>query len=205
MTTSPAAQPARVPSALTSSPERLRLGIDLDGVITDFNGGWMERYDRDFGVRLDPSDVVGWDGLQALTRFGSMDEFWAWAQGDGRSVFLDLPPMPGALEALERLAAKHRIVILTARFDWAIADTLAWLADHRVTAREIHFVEDKARIPCDVYLDDAPDQIAAFLERASGATVCRAVRPWNRALPGAVDIPDWDAFERLVARLAGTP
>ena len=54
--------------------------------------------------------VQQWDGLYALTHFGSMAEFWAWAQGDGRSTFRDAPPLPGAIEAIKRIGAKHRVV-----------------------------------------------------------------------------------------------
>ena len=68
---------------LTDSPERLRLGIDLDGVVADFNGGWIARYNRDFGADLDASMVREWDGLERLTHFRSMSEFWEWARGEG--------------------------------------------------------------------------------------------------------------------------
>lgn len=188
---------------LTASPERLRLGIDLDGVVADFNLGWMRRYNADHGMTLEPSLVTGWDGLHRHTGLDSMEAFWAWARGDGRSVFRDLPLMPGAAEALGRLATQHRVVILTARFDWAIPDTLAWLGEHGIVAREVHFTDDKAAIPCDVYLDDAPYQLEAFVRAGRGATVCRAVRPWNVPVAGAVDVPDWPAFERLVAEVDG--
>ena len=72
----------------------IRIGIDMDGVLADFNTGWMTRYNRDFGTSLDASMVQQWDGLYRLTHFGSMAQFWAWAQGDGRSTFRDAPPLP---------------------------------------------------------------------------------------------------------------
>ena len=50
---------------LTESPELLRLGIDMDGVVADFNAGWIERYNRDFDAALHPDHVVGWDELLA--------------------------------------------------------------------------------------------------------------------------------------------
>ena len=186
---------------LTDSPELLRLGIDMDGVVADFNAGWIERYNRDFGAALHPDHVVGWDELHRLTGFDTMEAFWGWAKGDGRSVFRDLPPMPGALEALRALAARHRIVIITARFDWAIGDTLAWLAEHGVLAREVHFQAAKHRIPCDVYLDDSPYQIEALARERADRTVCRRVTPWNRPLEGVVDVHDWDEFQDVVASL----
>jgi 5'(3')-deoxyribonucleotidase len=187
---------------LTDSPELLRLGIDLDGVVADFNGGWMDRFNRERGTTLDPEHVIGWDGLHRLGAFESMDEFWGWARGDGRSVFRDLPLMPGAVDVLERLASSHRIVILTSRFDWAIPDTLAWLGEQCVPAREVHFLWDKHRVACDVYLDDAPHQLEALVAQQPDATVCRAVRRWNVPVQGAIDVDSWAEFERVVAGVA---
>ena len=189
-------------NALTDSPEQLRLGIDLDGVVANFNGGWLERFNRERGTSLDPDHVIGWDGLHGLAGFESMDAFWTWARGDARTVFRDLPLMPGALETLEQLAGRHRVVVLTSRFDWAIPDTLAWLAEHRIPAREVHFLVDKHQVPCDVYLDDAPHQLEALIAGQPAATVCRAVRGWNRPVPGALDVHSWREFAAIVDDLA---
>ncbi len=187
---------------LTESPELLRLGIDMDGVVADFNAGWIERYNREFAASLHPDHVVGWDELHRLTGFETMDEFWAWARGRDRSVFRDLPPMPGALEALRELATRHRVVIITARFDWAVSDTLAWLAEHGVIAREVHFQAAKYRVPCDIYLDDSPYQIEALARERPERTVCRRVTPWNHPRAGVVDVHDWAEFQGVVAQVA---
>ena len=181
------------------SSEHLRLGIDLDGVVADFNVGWMERYNREFGTQLHHSQVVMWDGLQGLTHFPTMEAFWDWARSGPASIFRDLPIFEGAREAMERLATAHRIVIVSSKFDWAIPDTLAWLADHRIPAREIHFVWDKTGVPCDVYLEDAPHNLEALVARRPESLVCRMVRPWNRPLAGAHDVTGWPEFEAAVA------
>ena len=140
--------------------------IPVTGVVADFNVGWMERYNREFGAQLHDSQVVSWDGMLGLTHFPSMDDFWAWAQLGGQSIFRELPAFPGALETMRALAADHRIVIISSKFDWAIPDTLAWMSEHRLPAREIHFVWDKTGVPCDIYLEDAPHNLAALVERA---------------------------------------
>ena len=64
----------------------------------------------------------------------SMSEFWSWARtaGGGSSIFRVLQPYHGALEALERLAARDHIVIVTTKPRFAIHDTFEWLAEHRV-------------------------------------------------------------------------
>jgi 5'(3')-deoxyribonucleotidase len=187
---------------LIEHPRGLRLGIDLDGVVADFNAGWMERYNRDFGTQLHHSQVVAWDGLHRLTHFESMDDFWTWAQAGAASIFRDLPVVEGSLETMAELARDHRIVIISSKFDWAIPDTLAWLADHRVPAREIHFVWDKTSVPCDVYLEDAPANLEALVAAHADALVCRMVRPWNRPIPGAIDVADWASFREQVRRWA---
>jgi 5'(3')-deoxyribonucleotidase len=184
----------------------LRLGIDLDGVVADFNRGWILAYNDRFGTELAPEMVTSWDSPLDLTHFADMTAFWGWARDHGGStVFRHLEPYPGAVEALRGLNRDgHDIVVLTAKPDWAVHDTLEWMADNRIPTREIHFTEHKHRVPCDVYLDDAPDQVRTLAtHRAAEATVCRFVRPWNEPVDGAVDVHDWEEFTTLVRGLRG--
>jgi len=182
----------------------LRLGIDLDGVVADFNAGWIERYNAEFGSDVPLDAVQAWDGLHTLTHFASNREFWEWAQGHGGgSVFRHLDLYQGALETLESLGeAGHRIVIITSKPQWAIPDTFAWLADKRIPTREVHIIEAKWMVACDVYLDDAPHQIHRLIAERPDATVCRFVRPWNDPIAGAVDVSSWNGFARIVSDLA---
>jgi 5'(3')-deoxyribonucleotidase len=182
--------------------DRLRVGIDMDGVVADFNSSWIDRYNGDFGASLEVSQVTTWDGLHRLTHFETMGHFWDWARGDGHSIFRDAPPMPGAIESLGRIGRAHRLVIVSSKFDWAIPDSLTWLATHGVAPREVHFLWDKTKAPCDVFLDDAPHQVESLVAARPDAVICRMVQPWNEPVAGAIDIHDWDAFEALLGRVA---
>lgn len=186
----------------------LRLAIDLDGVVADFNRGWTSAYNHRFGGQLAAEMVESWDGPLALTHFEDMSAFWAWARDvDGQSVFRHLEPYPEALEALGRLDRDgHRVVIVSAKPDWAIPDTLAWLAQHRIPTREVHFTESKFEVDADVYLDDAPAQLQELTRhRGASAAVCRYVRPWNDPVEGAHDIHGWSDLFALVRRLHEMP
>ncbi len=179
----------------------LRLGIDLDGVVADFNRGWTRAYNDRFDAQLAPEMVTTWDSPLELTHFPDMAAFWSWARDHGgHSVFRHLEPYPTALDALRTLdGLGHAVVIITAKPDWAIHDTLQWLAEHRIPTREIHITEAKHEVDCDVYLDDAPAQVRTIAaHRGDTATVCRFVRPWNRPVEGARDVHDWSQFHQVV-------
>lgn len=194
---------------------RLRLGIDLDGVVADFNHGWTTYYNRDFPNHpdfpthiarpLSAADVVEWDAPTLLSHFRSMSEFWKWAEtcADGRSVFHGLEVYDGALDALHDLRSDgHHLVVLTTKPHFSVHDTFDWLARHRFPSTEIHILDDKTKVPCDVYLDDADHNLEALTQAHPKAIVCRYVRPWNQPIAGAIDISDWNDFREVVAERA---
>jgi len=179
----------------------MRLGIDLDGVVADFNAGWIRLHRDEFDSGLRPEMVTTWDGLHELAGFADMDAFWRWARGnaDRPSIFRHLDPYPDAIETLRRLDRDgHDIVIVTTKPRWARADTLRWLADHELPTAEVHMIFDKHRVACDVYLDDSPHVVPELVRRRPGALVCRFVRPWNAPVTGAVDVESWIDFHHFV-------
>ncbi|MGH9195628.1 MAG: 5' nucleotidase, NT5C type [Acidimicrobiia bacterium] len=183
-------------------PLPMRLGIDLDGVVADFNSGWIRRYNRQYGAELPDDAVKAWDAIPSLTHFEDMGQFWKWAQDhDGHSLFRHLDTYPGAVEALWELTRRrHEVVITTTKPFWAIHDTFAWLAQHQIPTREVHIVEHKWKVPCDFYLDDGPRVIRALIRHRPEAHVCRYVRLWNEPVEGAIDVASFDEFIDEVAR-----
>lgn len=179
----------------------MRLGIDLDGVVADFNAGWVRLHRDEFGSALDPEMVTAWDGLHELGGFADMRAFWRWARGtaDRPSIFRHLDPYPDALPTLRALdAAGHSVVVVTTKPRWARTDTLRWLADHDFPTAEVHMIVEKYRVACDIYLDDSPEVVPALVRHRPGAIVCRFVRPWNEPVEGAIDIRSWAEFHDLV-------
>ena len=185
----------------------MRLGIDLDGVVSDFNKGWIDQYNAEFGATIPLDAVTTWAGMVGLTHFHDMAAFWEWARdfGNGASLFRHLETYPEAVPTLGRLAENHDIVIITTKPSWAVSDTFAWIADRRLPTREVHVVDMDAPkwvVPCDVYLDDAPHHIEAIHRHRPESVMCRYVRPWNKAVPGVHDVHDWKGFDGLIQGLS---
>ena len=179
----------------------VRLGIDLDGVVADFNSGWVTRYNEDFGTDLPLDAIRAWDGIPSLTHFRDMGEFWRWARDHGgHSHFRHLETYPGAVEPLSASAPQgHEVVILTSKPNWAVPDTFAWIADHRIPTREVHIRRTNGGCPATSIWTTLPMWCGAST-RPGRRRPCRFVRPWNSPVPGTVDIPGWEAFEAVVRR-----
>ena len=149
--------------------------------------------------------VVRWDGLHRLAGFDDMDEFWDWAHGGDRrpSIFRHLELLPGALDTLRALDAEgHDVVIVTTKPEWAVHETLHWIAEHALPTHEVHITLRKADVACDVYLDDSPVVLPELVAARPDALVCRFVRPWNDPVDGAVDTVDWAGFHLIVTERA---
>jgi 5'(3')-deoxyribonucleotidase len=182
----------------------VRLGIDLDGVVADFNAGWIRHYNEQFGSEIGLDAVKHWDAIPSLTHFENMSGFWKWARDlDGHSLFRHLEPYPGAIETLNSLArSRHQVVILTTKPYFALSDTFSWIGDNKLPTREVHILDQKWRVPCDIYLEDAPKHLRTLVEKRPEAEICRFVRPWNTPLTGTHDIADWNEFREFVASAA---
>lgn len=179
----------------------MRLGIDLDGVVADFNLGWMTRYNEEQGTDYTPDLVTHWGAMLDLTPYNTLDDFWEWARnGDGPGLFRTLPVYDGALEALHRLSREHEIVIITTKPAWAHSETFVWIGETGIPTSEVHITEEKWRVDCDIYLDDGPHNLETLALERPDRTVVRFVRPWNSPVQGCVDVDSWDTFEALVRR-----
>jgi uncharacterized protein len=189
---------------MASTSSKIRVGIDLDGVVADFTGGWIRLYNAQFGTQIQANQVTTWDAAEELTHFGSMTGFWRWARtagSNGRSLFAALKPYPGAVAGLRALLNVAHVAIITTKPAWAIPDTLDWLARLRLPLREVHITSDKPSVPCEVYLEDSPMQLAALRRRRPNSIVCRFVRPWNRPIDGCVDVTEFDDLMVVVSEL----
>ncbi len=172
---------------------QMRIGVDLDGVVANFTKGWTKYYEEEFGKKILEDDIQSWGLSEPLTHFKEDLDFWKWAKDiNGSSIFRNLEVYENSVETLNELSKSgHDIVIISSKPWWSIHDTLMWLGENKIPTKEIHFIEDKWTIDCEVYIDDAPYQLENYKENTVDKKIIRFVRSYNKPLDGVFDIYNW--------------
>ena len=166
-----------------TSRDRLKIAVDLDGVLAESMLVWCERANREFGTHLNMEDLDSWS---SWSRFGiSKDDFYrlldeSWIDWE------QVPPTePGVADKVARIEKFGDIDIVTGRSKGTEEAAKSWVENQKVRYR--HFVRvagwrDKIHLNYDVYIDDAPD-LMPLVSHSPTAWAILYDRPWNRDVP----------------------
>jgi len=165
------------------------LVIDMDGVCCDFVGAVCKEHNRLTGDNLYPTDITDWN----MKLFGIENSTW---QKPG--FFLELKPIYGAVETLEKLKHSFRLSIATdcMGIDFVQADKKVWLEQYLPFVDDVYFLSDKSVVPGDLIFDDAPHHLEVY----PGITV-KMLTPYNEAATADYTVTNWDRFYEVVNKL----
>lgn len=183
---------------------RIRIGVDVDGVLGDFDGASLAIMK---GMFL-PSEVpdienrTTWN-FDALIPPHHREAFWAHLATPG--FHRELRPYPGAKAGMQRLKLYGRVYIVTSPLDNATTWTHEreqWLAQHFGVHRlRVTHTHAKYAFDCDVLLDDNPAHVNAWAEEGHTGTPILWSQPYNEHThlhPRVVRARGWGAALRLV-------
>ena len=192
-----------------STDTRFVLGVDLDGVVADFEAGlrpiaaeWLGVAESDLTRELSYGfpewNLAPYGGYAALHRFAVKE----------RDLFEKLPPITGAPAVLRRLSALDvRIRIITHRLyiKWfhqeAVQQTVEWLEHHGIPYWDLCFMRDKGAVGADLYIEDSPVNVEQLQTSGQEVLVFRNSTNRHIADPG---VDDWNAIEAEVQRRIGS-
>ena len=193
----------------------MRIGIDLDDVLTDSLPHYLRAFNRRFGLEIDLADAAWrmYNRYPQIARQEINDFFSELIEG---GFFSSRPLLPGAKEALERLADDgHDLFIITGRAPQDEVLTRNWL-NHVGLTRYFSALVHKGIEPVGRYKSEAAselqldlyieDELAAAIAIAEAAVpVLLYDHPWNQgALPRYVRrVRSWTEALEQIAELNG--
>jgi uncharacterized HAD superfamily protein len=157
---------------------RLRIGVDVDGVLADQISGVLPRVKERYDVTLSYADITEWE---LPIKNSNIAVEIVDAQRDHQYV-LGMAAHEGAKRVLDYLHELHRIVVITARRGEAATKwTAEWLRKHGIPYDEVIASSEakKSEHRTDLLIDDYCGNISEFLTNTKGVAVL-VDQPWNR-------------------------
>jgi 5'-nucleotidase len=170
------------------------LGVDLDGVVADYEAGF-----RDF---IAMKKNVSIDSIPTATHWSFTESGWPIKDEaeylnlhreavTKEHLFANIQPIPGASEALWALSdagiririVTHRLVVNFSHAS-AITDTVSFLDRHNIPYRDLCFVKDKAEVGTDLIVDDAPHNIKNLRKARGDESAMIFHQLYNKDLAG---------------------
>jgi len=143
---------------------RKRLLVDVDEVLADFHTPVFDLAAKLFGKKLTSEDFDTWDLFDHFPKAERKALFNAMEQP---GYCTSLPPLPGALEAIQELRNYVDVYVVTSPFPsptW-VSERYAWLHEHfNFKPSEVITTSSKFVVAGDAFLDDRPDNVVDWLE-----------------------------------------
>ncbi len=179
------------------------IGVDLDGVCSDFYGRMREIAAEWFecgvnALTMDVSHGLPEWGIKNREEYESLHRFAVTQRG----LFKTSPMIPGARRYLRQLSDEGaRIRIITHRLfihyfhNAAVSQTIDWLDEHGIPYWDLCFMKAKEQVGADIYVEDTAENVRDLRAKRL-FTICFA-NSTNRD----VEEPrarSWDEVYRLI-------
>jgi len=187
-----------------ASPAKLKIAVDLDGVLAESMLVWCERANKEFGTRLRMEDIDSWSWWKRTPI--SKDDFYR-ILDESWDEWSAIPPTEPEIAAkVARIKKFGDLDIVTGRSKRTLQAARNWVDSQKVQYRRFVRVlgwRDKILLDYDAYIDDAPD-LMPLISRSPTAWGVLYERPWNRsvgAMPKVLKAKNWRQVPALLKRI----
>ena len=192
----------------------LRIGVDLDDVLAESLPGYLEAFERRFGIHI-ALGQARWELFDGQTHLTAADREAFYAELMRADFLGGRPPDPAGLAVIRQLhAAGHTLVLVTSRPLAFEPVTRRWLGRHGIAecfAAVVHrdgprgpiFKPEVARERAlELFVEDELPVAVALA--AAGVRVLLMDHPWNRGPrpEGLIPVTSWAEALEQIARAA---
>ena len=174
------------------------LGVDIDNVVSLSDPAIRESLRDLFGIRLEQEQINDYSyrkcGLSEEQELKLLETFY-------ETICGQLDVLPGAVEALNTLKQKYRIIIVTSRNPRVLDKTKDWLRLKNIPHDSLIFNKEKHRTEhkFDFFVEDSAE--FAFDLAETGTRTFLFDYPWNRSLPSHPNITRVSRWGEVLERL----
>jgi len=141
----------------------MRIGIDIDGVLRDFGKSFMAVMKKHYPETMLQDKITDWQFEKhfTLSKKELQEIYW---DKYCDAVFLEAPPIPGAIEQMWDLfewakETDNTLVCISSQRPTGRHNSLQWLGKHGLGFEETHFIKGRYKWKKDVdwLVDDSPE------------------------------------------------
>ncbi len=187
------------------SRDKLRIAVDLDGVLAETMEAWCRKANEMFGTNLRFEDLDTWTSWRKVGI--TKDQFFELLDGTWDS-WEDIPPTePSLAVKVARVEKLGSLDIVTGRSRKTVESAKLWLKHQRIPYERFVRVQgwrDKVFLNYDVYIDDAPE-LMPLISRNPGMHGILYRRPWNQDvadMPRVYKVGSWTEIPRVLKAIA---
>ncbi len=185
----------------SSRVSKLRIAVDLDGVLAETMTAWCRKANEQLGTNLKLDDLDTWASWKkfGITRdqfFRLLNEAWdSWEQ---------VPPTePNIASKVAKIQPFGTLDIVTGRSKQTVEGAKNWLAHYKIPYERFVRVEgwkDKVYLNYDVYIDDAPELMPLISHNPVMSGILYE-RPWDRDVPDMPKVYKAESWSQVPALL----
>jgi 5'(3')-deoxyribonucleotidase len=139
-----------------------RLIIDMDDVLADATGQFINYYEKEFGVRVSRESLNHQDEGRGFPANHEIIQQFPYRE----TFFRTMEPNKGSIEVVKELNNKYDLFVVSAamEFPLSLSEKLAWLQEHFpfLSWKQFVFCGSKTVVQGDFMIDDLPYNLDGF-------------------------------------------
>lgn len=159
--------------------KRLNIIVDLDEILVDLKNPWLAIYNEKYNDNLTIAKATDFDLANVVKKEcgEKVNELLTY------DLFRNCKPVPGSIDAVSLLSAKHNVHIVSAHhapIPTSAVAKIEWCYEYLpfINKRKITLTHQKHLIRADIIIDDKYQTVAECDAFMAAATIAY---PWNQA------------------------